>query len=55
MAAVRQEIPMPLLSISPVNWTSRLLNRYGVLREDDGQNDDDAAKVGGGPCGVLPA
>ena len=46
---------MPLLSISPVNWTSRVLNRSGVLREDDGQNADDAGKVGGGPNGVLPA
>ena len=44
---------MPLLSISPVNWTSRLLNRSGVLREDDGQNADDAGS--GGPNGVLPA
>jgi hypothetical protein len=38
MAAVRQEMPMLLLSISPVSWTSRLLKQSGVLREDDGQN-----------------
>ena len=46
---------MPPPAIAPVNWTSRLLKRSGVLREDDGQNDDDTGKVGGGPNGVLPA